>query len=774
MHALRVLEFEEVRQRLVRHCETEMAAALASAVAPHWAPDLVWSELNRTGEADAMLGTGSPPSLGPVHDQRDQVQRAAKGGVLGAVEAYQIGESLVAMRTFRAFLHNRREALPLLWPIAEALCENRKLEDRIMATFEPDGSFKSDASPALAVLRQKKKAAQARIIERIQSYVNGRHREHLSDPIYTVRDGRYVVPLKAEHKGKIRGIIHDTSASGQTIYVEPEDVLNLGNNLREIEGAEREEQVRILTALSAQIGTHGREIRDGIVAAGELDFVFAKARLGDAMRAVLPTPVSGHRLVVEFGRHPLIEREKAVPLTIDVGSGNNVLITGPNTGGKTVAIKTVGLFVLMAQCGLMLPASEVRLGPFTQVWADIGDEQSLQQSLSTFSGHIKNIGEAITNLKPGALVLLDEVGAGTDPAEGAALAQSILVELVDRGATLLASTHYGELKAFAYSQPGFVNAAMEFDPKTFRPSYRLLMGAPGASHALKIAERYGIPLPVVERAKENLGTQALDVARMIEQLELAQRRARIAQGEADRRTAELKRMEEQSRAKLAEAEDIRRNAQARASETIEAALREIRLEAEELFESLKRSADGRKVEEVRKGLKELQEVGQSFAKEIAPKERKTEPSSKPLERGMQVRIAGYTQVGTILEDPVGKLVAVQIGPLKMTIPVRNLSLVDRVVHDKPKTNIRLARAMTAGTELHLRNMRAEDAERDLEKFVDESVLSGVPFIRIVHGKGEGILRKITQDYLRRHPAVGQYRDGEPAEGGQGVTIATFK
>lgn len=778
MHALRVLEFPAIRARLQAHCETPIGAAWAAEISPSFDAEEIWRLLGATAEAHDALSRHSVPSLGGAKDVRNAVRRAARNGVLGGQELYLVGEALRAMRTFRTFLHPLREDLPILGPYAEWLPERRNVEDQLVDSLESDGTVRDGASVQLAQLRQRKKSAASRILERIQAYTSGRTRELLSDPIYTVRDGRYVIPLKAENRGKIRGIVHDTSGSGQTIYLEPADVLELGNALREIEAAERAEESRILTMLSEKVGTIADEITGGLEAAGQLDLHFAKARLGYDMKGTQPHRVEGTAFIkVQGGRHPLLDAAVAIPLDLEVGKGNSVLITGPNTGGKTVAIKTVGLFVLMAQSGMMPPALDVRFAPFTQVWADIGDEQSLQQSLSTFSGHIKNIAAALTGLKSGAIVLLDEVGAGTDPAEGAALAISILKAMSDLGAAILASTHYGELKAFAYSQAGFANAAMEFDSKTFRPTYRLIMGAPGASHALRIAERYGIPKEIVEDAREGLGEQALDVARMMERLEQAQRQARIAQSEADKRADELRRAEQRASRKLAEADEIRRTANAKANEVIEAALREIRLDATRLFEELKRTPQDPKVQSrVREGLRDLDKVGRDFAEEFVPKQKRAAAeASKALKKGDSVKLEGFAQVGTLLDDPKGSSVQVQVGPLKMTVALNRLEPVERPISSaRPRNNIQLQKAMTASTEIMLINKRAEDAMRELERFVDDATLAGITNLRIVHGKGEGILRKATHDLLKRHAGVASYRDGEPAEGGSGVTIASLR
>lgn len=789
VHALKVLEFGAIRHRLAVHCETTMGADHAERLTPFFEDQAVWDELRRTDEAHRFLSEAHATSLGAVRDLRDSLERAAKGGSMGGGELFQVSEALGAMRGFKAALQNRRTEFGLLWHLGQSLPELKLLEDQLSSSLDPSGEVKDNASQELATLRRRKHTATARIMEKVQSYTSGRSREYLSDPIYTIRDGRYVVPVKSEHRGKIKGIVHDTSGSGQTLFVEPEDVLQLGNALREIEAAEREEVRRILAELSSKVGKAAPDIIPGISAAGELDFLLAKARLAFEMKATMPQRWQGRGIAIHGGRHPLLNPDKVVPVDLAVGFEvegkaedkapfQGLLITGPNTGGKTVAIKTVGLFVLMAQSGLMLPAVDVKLGPFTQVWADIGDEQSLQQSLSTFSGHVKNIAEALNGLKPGALVLFDEIGAGTDPAEGAALAKAILTTIQQAGAYVIASTHYGELKAFAYNTPGFRNAAMEFDVKSLRPTYRVLMGAPGASHALRIAERYGLPKPVVEMAVQGLTEEEQQLTRMLEQLEVAQKRARNAQSEADRRVSEVRRMEEKAREKLAEAEEIRKGVHARAAETIDETLREIRAEAAEVFEELKSAPiDARAQAKARERLKSLQGFGESVAKEFAPPAAPRQPSvGAELTRGMSVRVEGYNQPGTIVEEPKNGQVVVQMGPLKMTVGADKVSPAQQKqeIAPKPRVNLGFQRAQTAGTEIHLRAKRAEDALEELERFMDEAVLAGLPSVRIVHGKGEGVLRKVTQEFLKRSPNVERFRDGEAGEGGHGVTIAYLK
>lgn len=777
-HARQVLEFDTVLALLAGHCQTTPGAAEALAVEPSFEPDGVWELVAETAEAESFLGEASAPSLAPVKDLRSAFLRADKGGVLGAAELCECAWCLQALRQMRVALTPMRGEIPRLWNLAEFFPDHPKIEARILESIDGDGTVRDAASPALAAIRRKRTAAASKIVERVQSYVSGRTREYLSDPLYTTRDGRYVVPVKVEHKGKIRGIVHDSSASGQTVYIEPEDVLQLGNALRQAEAEEREEIQRVLAELSGLLSEVASAAMAAIENAAALDLILARARLGGAMKGVLPEKLKRDRRGIEIhdGRHPLLDPAIAVPLRLSVGvDGDGVLITGPNTGGKTVAIKTVGLFVLMAQSGMMLPAERVNLVPFTQVWADIGDEQSLQQSLSTFSGHIKNIAEALKGCREGALALFDEIGAGTDPAEGAALAKAILLEFQARGAAILASTHYGELKAFAYNAPGFTNAAMEFDAKSLRPTYRLIMGAPGASHALKVAGRYGISETLLAKAKEELGESAGDIARMLEQLEVAQKQARTAQGEADRRAAELKRAEEIANRKLSEADEVRKSAFAKANAQIEETLREIRLEADRIFEELKSAVDPRKLQQIRADLKALQTVGQEAANEFKPEVR-TEPGTAAVTKGASVRVEGYNQVGIALENPREGKVQVQLGPLKLTVAENLVRVVETVQMETRKSSsaIRHDRVTSARSEIHLRAMRAEEALRDLEKFMDDALLAGLPSVRIVHGKGEGILRQLTRDYLKKHPGVARYADADPSAGGAGVTVAVFK
>ncbi len=771
-HAQQVLEYQAIKALLATRCETETAGEFAIGLEPSFNGQEVEELLNQSDEAYRCIADDSPPTLAACRQLQDALKRAEKGGSLGGLELIQIADAMFAMRNMRRFLDPKKLTFPRLWIHGDLFPDIQRLESKLFDTLDASGDVRETASPKLASLRAKRRGTQSRLLERIQAHTN-RNRELLSDPIYTVRDGRYVIPVKSEYRGRIKGIVHDTSASGQTVYIEPDDVLQLGNQIREIESAEREEYAAILRALSARVGEHAAEIALGLTSACELDLLFAKARLAFDLKCCKPDLLKSAGLEFEGARHPLLDPEIVVPIDMSLGvRSKGLLITGPNTGGKTVAMKTVGLFVLMAQSGLFLPARMARIGPFSQVWADIGDEQSLQQSLSTFSAHLRNISQAVKGLEKGALVLLDEIGAGTDPAEGAALAKALLRHLIDNGAIVLSSSHYGELKSFAFETEGFANAAMEFDSKSLRPTYRVLMGAVGSSHALKIAERHGIPKAIVDVAKEAIEGRDMELGRAFEQLETAQKQARIAQGEADRKLAEATRMEKNAQAKLAEADEIRRTVHARANAEIEEVLREVRLQAHDVFENLKQSADQKVVQTAREELKQIQVKGQKRGEKF--KVPQIEATEKPLVKGAEVRIQGHNQTGILLTDPKDGKVQVQVGALKMSFAVNALTpMVSKTKLASKATSLQLGRAQSAATEIHLRAQRAEDAVEQLEKFLDEAMLAGLHQVRIVHGKGEGILRKATHDILRKYRGIKSFRDGEPGEGGAGVTIALF-
>ncbi len=780
-HALQVLEWGAIRAQLAEECESPLGRARASELEPSYDGGIIADLLTITAEADRLSESGLPGLRG-LHDVIKDVRLTTKGAVLEASNLAKVGSSLRTLTHARIAISGSQIQIPRLRAEAEKIADFHGLGERLEISVAIDGEVLDSASTALASARNNIARVSKRLLDKIQSYTTGSSRSYLSDTVYTQRNGRYVIPLKAEHRGKIRGIVHDTSASGQTIFLEPEPVVELGNQLREAEAAEKKEIVRILAELSGLIGQIGDEIIRSLQVGARLDLVFAKVRLGHRTNGVVPELEAGHGIHIESGRHPLIG-SGAVPLTVHLGLGRpSILITGPNTGGKTIAIKTVGLFAAMAQSGMMVPAHRVRFGYFSQFWADIGDEQSLEQSLSTFSGHVKNIADALRDLKPGALVLLDEVGAGTDPDEGAALAAALIDEFLSRNAVVMASTHYGELKIFAGNHPQLTNASMEFDLKSLRPTYRFLEGTPGSSHAFKIAARYGIPGEVIERAEAGFSEQDRNVSRMIEQLESAQKRAQRAQSEADRLSARLRKVEEEAQRKIDQAEAARKRVGERASSELDELLRQIRIEAEEVFKEVKQGGTQEAIDTARNKLRNLQDAAGGLSRELKPKEKSAIPTGE-IPVGAKVKIRSLGMTG-IVQGSKGKKLRIQAGALNMDVDRSDVSLIEtpdltqsasKVSRTKSSTSrMRLEKVRTMNPEIHLRQLRAEDAEAVLDKFIDDAVTAGLESVRIVHGKGEGVLRTVTHNLLRRHSQVASFQYADAESGGQGATVAKLK
>lgn len=781
MHALRVLDFERVLDQVAEHAHTDFGKTAVRRIAPEFDTRSVAARVEETREATQLIRAGSVSDLHGLTDVRSALQRTAKGSVLGAADLYAIGRSLSVVQQLRLAVKPSLDRVTALLPYVDQLCDDEGLAARLTESFDADGEVNDAASVELSKLRARRRSLLQSAQAKIQSYVSGSTRDYLSDAIVTQRQGRFVIPLKAEHRGKVKGIVHDTSTTGQTLYVEPQDVLEIGNRVRETEAAEKAEIERILKAMSAAVGAKAALFAAGIEAGMELDVIFARARYGLVTSGELPDLDSAPGILLKRARHPLLPKESAIPMDIVLGKEVQAwLITGPNTGGKTISLKTVGLAVAMAQSGIPFPCEKIQLGPYTQIWADIGDEQSLEQSLSTFSGHIRNIAEALNEMKSGALVILDEVGAGTDPAEGAALARAILLTLIEKGAHTMASTHYGELKLLSANFPEIGNASMEFDLKSLRPTYRLVLGIPGSSHALKIARRYQMPESVILKAEAEVGEQQQDIARMIQQLEQAEKRANRAQGEADRLANQLRKVEAEAQAKLAEAKERRRTARQDAADELEAALRELRREAENIFEELKRRPTDQGMQHARQRLQEVQGRAQKRAQSLKPKTPKPTFDPHHLAKGVRVKLTSTSQTGTLLSDPRNGKVEVQVGAFRMQVAVNQIQAIEPEAPSAPARaqrssgKLTMDRASRIAPELHLRHMRAEDASLALADYIDDAILAGLTNVRIVHGKGGGVLREVVHDQLRTHRHVREFTLAPADEGGDGVTIATLK
>ncbi|GIV01521.1 MAG: endonuclease MutS2 [Fimbriimonadales bacterium] len=774
-HSARVLEFARVLDEIARLCETTLGSDALREWLPSFDPEIVRARVEKTGEARRLLRVSPPPAFGSARDVRAPTLAAAKGAALSGTDLFRIGETLAAFRRLRAWLDQARDDAPLLHRFADRLPWLKELEDRLAASIAEDGAVLDAASATLARVRSQKSSLQKRITDRLQGLVHGAFRDYLQEPLYTIRDGRFVLPVKAQYKGKVRGIVHDTSGSGQTVFVEPEAILGDSNRLRELESDEREEVERVLRELSGAVGEHADEISAGLEAVAELDAHLALARWAEERQAGVPRVGQGPYLRVEKGHHPLLDPNESVPVTVSVGgSEGSLLITGPNTGGKTVTLKLLGLYALLLGIGAHPPAGAVDYGVFRGVYADIGDEQSVEQSLSTFSGHLKNIARMLEEAGSGALALLDEVGAGTDPAEGSALGKALLGELLDRGVVVAATTHYGELKEFAQKDERIRPAAMEFDVETLRPTYRLIPGASGQSHALEIAERLGIPKAVLDRAASSMGEEFARAKSAQDELDRLVKEARRERAEVERLRQELQERQAELEAEVQRQRERYERLRARLEERVEEAVRQAQEAYDALRERTKETLSGREREEV---LAAAREVSKRLESELQEVQQETGTASQPLNEGDSVRIKGAGRVG-VIQALEGDRAVVLIGGLKVTVPLDRLERTDLPpTTPKPTTHTaHLSRPKTEQVrpELNIRKMRAEEAVEALEAYLDDVVLAGLDMVRIVHGRGDGILRRIVRETLEKRNDVVRFSDAPPSAGGDGVTVVHFR
>ena len=654
------------------------------------------------------------------------------------------------------------------------------------------GEVLDAASPALGTVRGKLKVTRNRVEEKLSNLLSSStFRPMLMETNVVLRDGRRCLAVKAEHKRAFGGIVHDQSATGATLFMEPMALVDLNNQLRQHEIEERQEVAKVLQKLTDTVQKQIAPIHSTVEVIGGLDLASAKANLAADMRAVAPKFNKDGRIIVREARHPLLNPETVVPVTLSFGTDTNraLLITGPNTGGKTVSLKTVGLFVLMAQAGLQVPARDAELAHFDQIFADIGDEQSIQQNLSTFSAHITNIVRILRSVGKKALVLLDEMGAGTDPAEGAALAKAILTYLLDHNARIIATTHYGELKEFAYSRKGIENAAVEFDKETLKPTYRLLQGVPGSSHAFHIARKLGVPNRVVDAALANMDSQITDTTAVMHQLEEAKRAAEEERRKAERLSAEIENLKVRYEARLEDLELLRREAKVRVTEEANQLIRQKTEKMNNIIGELRRvGKEGRKTQSARKRMKETTEelIGGIGVENIPLPVDETEiPAS--LSRGDKVKILSLGgAVGEVSEDSSGKEALVQMGAMRMTVPMSTLRLIDKSGNvtvfgtrkgtdklkksDKSASHLALKKAQEMTTEIRLMGMRGDAALPRLDKYLDDALASEVESVRVVHGKGTGQLRKMIWEFLKGDARVNSYVMAHPEEGGAGVTV----
>ena len=818
---LRLLEFPKIRERVAAYALTAPGRECAGGLQPATDVETVRRSLQETAEAGTLAAEGGVPLRGTT-DIRDGLRRAQIGAALEPAELLAMCDTLAVIRECKGFVLAHRERAPLLTDIARGMRTFETLERAIRRTVANDGSVPDTASPDLARIRREQRSAHARIREKLDDLVRGPDARMLQDPLVTTRGDRYVVPVRQEFKGQFPGVLHDQSSSGATAFMEPLAIVPLGNAIRELGIAEREEIIRLLRELVAQVAAETGQISLAYEALGKVDFAVAKALLAQSMRAALPRVRTDGVLRLRRARHPLLGQAGSEPgggvVPIDVWLGEEfttLVITGPNTGGKTVTLKTIGLLTLMAQAGLHLPADEgSEINVFPQVFADIGDEQSIEQSLSTFSSHMGAIagilnqlgdssspspleGEGRVRSPASALILLDEIGAGTDPTEGVALARSLIEHLHQLGVRTAVTTHYNELKALAYTHPGIQNASVEFDADTLRPTYRLLIGIPGRSNALSIAERLGLDAQIVERARDLLGPEVVAIDRVLSDIEADRKAYEYELAEASRHRQEASALRTRAEQELDRLRAERRLAAARLREEADALLVHARREVEAIVASLRAGSGSQAVQEARARLRHL-------AEELASKAQvDASPPGEPLAEvtpGQTVYVVPLNRTGIVLAVVDSRdEIEVETGAMRVKVRLSALRAPYQLDPQRgsgdqqpgkssgtgraaPTAPVSPARTPIGSgtrasdlprpvpTSLSLRGMTVDEAIPILDKYLDEAFVAGLRRVTIVHGKGTGALRKAVHDFLKNHPHVKSYRLGGKGEGETGATI----
>jgi len=780
---LEILEFSQITKILAGYTSFSASHDLALELKPLTDYEQIALRLGQSAEARQLFDLEPGFSIGGVSDIREAVKMASLEGILDPKSLVELQQTLAAMRQTRSYLRTVSEELPLLWKIASDIVELRSTEKEIARCISPGGDVLDRASPELAATRRQLREEREHLWSRLEAIIRSpRGNKIIQEPIITEREGRYVIPVRVEMRKEIKGITHDVSNTGATVFVEPWSTMELGNTVRELVNEEKREVERILRKLSAGVGGYETELSLSIERMAELDLALAKARYARVVRACEPVLIdingakkeSAEKAAIRLveARHPLLEG-KAVPLSVEMGRDFSILvITGPNTGGKTVALKTIGLFSLMAQAGIPVPASpETCLPVFDGVFADIGDEQSIEQTLSTFSWHIGNIVRIIRTATPCSLVLLDELGTSTDPTEGSALARSVLLHFLNRKILTVATTHYGDLKAFAHTTFGVQNASFDFDPATFAPTYHLTVGIPGGSNALATAARLGVPPEIIDGARNMLSKGTLELESllgdlMVEKQKTGELRTALEneRNEVEAQNAEVKnrleRLKQEEQAVLREARDgIVREAA------------ELHRQIRQANSELRREMTRERLEQAKKALAGARE--QLGSEAWTPKTGEPEPEQR-ISTGDVVYLKDIGLQATVLsifEDT--QEVEVQAGQLKLKI---GLESVEKVTEPKP-ARARGAVVRTAtkviSTELDLRGKRADEVEVALDIYLNDAVLANLNEVRVVHGIGGGTVRQIVRDFLAAHPLVKSFRTGKHDEGGDGATMVSL-
>jgi DNA mismatch repair protein MutS2 len=811
---LHILEYEKILERLAEYTAFGASAEKARRLQPVNDIDEARRRQAETSEAVQLLVTHTDLTIGGARDIREKVDLARHSGVLDPNELLDVKYTLVAARTLRRTFERLTEQYPRLWFIAERLTPPNGLIDAISRALSDRGDILDTASDKLANIRRDLRIARERLLSKLQRMVSDpKNAPMLQEALITQRDGRYVLPLRSEFKGRIKSIVHDQSASGATLFVEPFAVVELNNQNRELQLAERDEERRILAELSRMTGMNAESILDTVDAVADLDLALARARYAEDLHASEPVlhalkpkklngsqnaaPHPGSKIRLTKACHPLLDPQTVVPIDVELDERTYALvITGPNTGGKTVALKTVGLLALMAQSGLHIPAaSGSEISVFHNIYADIGDEQSIEQSLSTFSGHIKNIIYILEKADQRSLIILDELGAGTDPQEGAALARAILIDLLSRGITTLVTTHHPELKAFAHATPGVVNASVEFDLETLQPTFHLTIGLPGRSNALAIAQRLGLPEEIIQDARAEINPEDLRAEDLLDEIHRQRDRARQARDETEKTRSQVEGLRRKLEQRLETIEEERRSilesARAEAAEEVQSLQDEIR-EARRALARARQPLDALKiVEEQSEQLEQAVELpvervdSAALDADLGAGLRGSEGRAIRLGDKVFLRALGTQGVVSAISADEAE---VQVGVLRVRTRLADLQRASEAVelrtavqplrrNNPARDEARpAARSLgltpsSPGMELDLRGQRAEDALDALERYLDAAYLAGLPFVRIIHGKGTGRLRDVVRQALGQNPHVRSHEPGGEKEGGDGVTVA---
>ncbi|WP_312111402.1 endonuclease MutS2 [Brevibacillus reuszeri] len=780
---LKTLEYDKMVALLIDKASCTYGKEKAAELVPFVRLEEVVIAQQGTAQAATVLRLKGSAPLGGIRDIRGPVQRARLNAMLAPMELLDIASTIMAGRRLKTFLLDMCDdhELPLLQQQAERIEGLRELETEIRRCVDENGDILDSASLELRQVRQEIRQVESRIREKLDQMTrSSSYQKMLMENIVTIRGDRFVIPVKQEYRHVFGGIVHDQSASGATLFIEPEVIVTMNNKLRELRLREENEVERILYVLTEQVSFVVEELLVNVDALTELDFMFAKAQLAWSMKAICPGLNDRGYLHLKKARHPLIPREVVVPVDVELGGEYQaIVVTGPNTGGKTVSLKTIGLLSLMAMSGLHIPAEEEsEMTVFSSVFADIGDEQSIEQSLSTFSSHMTNIIHILANMDENSLVLFDELGAGTDPTEGAALAMSIIDHVIESKARLVATTHYSELKAYAYDRPEVINASVEFDVETLRPTYRLLIGVPGRSNAFAIARRLGLPEHIIEVARGSISEEDNQVESMIASLERNRKTAEAErqQAEALRREAEvLRRQLEEERAQFAEEKNKRME---RAEDEARIAVQLAKEEADTIIRELREMmAEGMEIKEHRliDAKKRLGNAVLELEKEKVKKPAKAVRATQ-IKVGDEVMVTSFGQKGTVLEKAGNDEFLVQIGIMKMKVKREDMH-VQNTMQQKPQaapyTSVK-RRSDNIKMDLDLRGYNVEDGIREIDQFLDDALLAGLHSVSIIHGHGTGVLRKGVHEYLKHHRNVKSFRLGGQGEGGVGATIAELK